>query len=70
VAGFRYLSYTDDAAVIGLVRRTPQGSFAMTTLTVRWVDGDWKLVAPPAGHWPAVTTTMTDLTGIVAWGAG
>ncbi|MEU7822975.1 hypothetical protein [Catellatospora sp. NPDC049133] len=69
VSGFRYISYTAEVATIGLVRRSPSGAHAITTLTLRWDGGDWKVVAPPAGHWPAVTTPLTDMTGVVAWGA-
>jgi len=69
IAGFRYLSYTDDAAVIGLVRRTPQGTYAMTTLTVQWQNGDWKLVAPASGQWPSATSALSNLAGVVPWGA-
>lgn len=70
VAGFRYLSYTSDTAVIGLVRRTPQGSYAMTTLTVSWQSGDWRLMAPAAGQWPSATSVLSNLVGVIPWGAG
>ncbi|HCT79555.1 MAG TPA: hypothetical protein DGG94_14220 [Micromonosporaceae bacterium] len=69
VAAFRYTSYTSDTAVIGLIRRTPQGSFAQTILTLTWIGDDWKLVAPAGGQWPAGTTSLSSLTGATAWGA-
>ncbi|HCT80704.1 MAG TPA: hypothetical protein DGT23_29880 [Micromonosporaceae bacterium] len=70
ISGFRFVSYTGDTAVIGLIRRTPQGSHAQTTLTVQWADGDWKLVAPSGGQWPAITAALTSLAGTTPWGAG
>jgi len=69
IAGFRYLSYSSDAAVIGLVRRTPQGTYAMTTLSVQWQDGDWKLLAPASGQWPSATSALSSMAGVIAWGA-
>jgi hypothetical protein len=70
IAGFRFTSYTGDTAVVGLVRRSPQGKFALTTLTVVWSDGDWRLVAPPRGEWTMVTNTeVSSLEGSIAWGA-
>ena len=69
IVAFRYLSYTSDTAVVGLIRRSPQGNLAQTTLTLTWVDADWKLAAPPGGRWPALITPLTDLAGAVTWGA-
>jgi len=69
IVAFRFMSYTADTAVVGLIRRNPQGRLAQTTLTLTWADDDWKLVAPPGGQWPALTTTVTSLTGSVPWGA-
>jgi hypothetical protein len=68
IAGFHFYSYTPQTATIGLVLRSPSGTYAILTLTVQWRDGDWKMVAPPAGRWPAVTTQPTDLTGVIPWG--
>lgn len=70
IAGFIYQSYSPDTAVIGLVRRSAGAStFYVTTLTARWSDGDWRLVAPPAGSWLSLSRAAPDLTGVVAWGA-
>jgi hypothetical protein len=69
LVAFRFMSYTASTAVVGLIRRSPQGGLAQTTLTLTWVDGDWKLVAPPGGQWPTLTTTVANLAGSVAWGA-
>jgi hypothetical protein len=69
ISGFRFISYTGDTAVIGLIRRTPQGSQAQTTLTVLWDGGDWRLAAPAGGQWPAITTALASLVGVTAWGA-
>ena len=33
----------------------PSGAsvYAVTTIEVRWLDGDWRVVAPPSGQWTA-----------------
>ena len=70
--GFQYLSYTPDTAVLGLVMRAPSSGtpiYHIVTLTVRWVDDDWRMVAPPGGSWTALNRRATDLTGVVEWGA-
>lgn len=71
VAGFQFLSYTPDAAVIGLAFRTPgsAGTYHILTATLSWRDNDWRMHAPPAGTWTSINRATTDLTGVVAWGA-
>jgi hypothetical protein len=71
LSGFRYLSYTPDTAVVGLVDRAPGQSdtFYITTVTMLWQDGDWRMVAPPGGSWTAASQKLTDLSGVIAWGA-
>lgn len=72
IAGFQYLSYTPDSAVVGLVYRAPAAGSAryhVLTLTLVWRDGDWRMVAPPGGAWTSVNRQAADLTGVVEWGA-
>ena len=68
LAGYRFISYSPDTAVIGLVLRAPNGRYAIITLTVQWRDGDWRMVAPPGGLWPALTQALGDLSNVVQWG--
>lgn len=49
VEGFNYVNYTDQQATIELVMRDNQSAMA-AVMTVRWVDGDWKLVLNPQGQ--------------------
>jgi hypothetical protein len=72
IAGFQYQSYSPDTAVIGLVLRAPSAgtpTYFIMTATVRWLNGDWRMVAPPGGSWTSLTRQATDLTGVVEWGA-
>ncbi|MFG3554265.1 hypothetical protein ACGGAQ_07755 [Micromonospora sp. NPDC047557] len=72
LAGYLYLTYTPDTAVIGLAYRSANGTTArwfIVTTTLQWRDGDWKMVAPPGGAWTSLSRTVTDLNGVVEWGA-
>ncbi|MBW4700319.1 hypothetical protein [Micromonospora sp. RL09-050-HVF-A] len=72
IAGFSFQSYSPDTAVIGLAFRAPSAGTAryhILSLTLRWRDGDWRMVAPPAGAWTSVNRVTTDLVGVVEWGA-
>ncbi|MCK9900752.1 hypothetical protein CC117_12020 [Parafrankia colletiae] len=64
--GFTLHSYTDDEATISYLLVATRGSqhkYAVYRLTVRWVDGDWKLLAPPNGDFGAVISTPTSIDG-------
>ncbi|MFI7510647.1 hypothetical protein ACIBSS_27900 [Micromonospora aurantiaca] len=72
IAGYQYQSYTPDTAVIGLVFRAPAAGtprYHVLSLTLRWREGDWRMVAPPGGAWTSVNRQTTDLVGVVEWGA-
>jgi hypothetical protein len=67
--GFRFVTYTGDTAIIGLVWRAGPGVFVVSTVTLQWLDDDWRLVAPPNGNWQNLSQRAMDLNGIVQWGA-
>jgi hypothetical protein len=65
LAGFRFLAYDRQVAVISTVTRSANGVLHAGTDTLRWVEGDWKLEKPPNGlQQPQV---VRDLSGYVAW---
>lgn len=65
IAGFQYVTYTPDTAVLQVVTRFGSGVLQASTLTLRWHGGDWQLeipaVSPPQ-------RTVDDLAGYVPWG--
>jgi hypothetical protein len=67
-AGFQYMAYATDTAVIALIRRTGTTRYAIT-VTMQWRDGDWMMVAPPGGSWLSLGHQVTDMTAVVTWGA-
>ncbi|SEF16337.1 hypothetical protein SAMN05428942_7245 [Streptomyces sp. 2112.2] len=65
LAGFTFITYTPQTAVIQLVHRFANGGLVVTPVTMRWERGDWRLVLP-ANH--AAQTRVNDLSGFVAFG--
>lgn len=68
-AGFRFAAFTADVASIQLVSRFPTtGSLQVVTVTVKWVDGDWRLELQPDGGSSPTAQAVPDLDGFVVWG--
>jgi hypothetical protein len=66
IAGYRFVSYAADNAVVSLVYKV-SGALAAMTVTMRWVDNDWRMVPPAGGNWSAVMSVV-DGSGMVEWG--
>ena len=66
-AGFRFVTYTPDVAVIQFATRFTNGSLRVTTSTVRWIDGDWKLHLQPDGSASTTAQRIDSLAGFVPW---
>jgi hypothetical protein len=58
VRGYRLDAYTERTAALRYLFELPTGdggtALISTVVSVTWVDGDWRLVAPPRGDWAAV----------------
>lgn len=66
--GFRFVTYTPDVAAIQLVNRNPSGSLKVSTSSVRWIDGDWKLEMQPDGSPDTGAMVVDDLSGFISFG--
>jgi hypothetical protein len=66
ITGYRFVSYTADNAVVSLVYKV-NGSLTAMTVTMRWVDNDWRMVPPAGGNWSSVMSVI-DGSGMVEWG--
>lgn len=62
LAGFRFVTYTPDSATIQLASKSNDGALIGTTVTVRWIDGDWRLELQPNGASSPTATPLQDLT--------
>ncbi|BEP13854.1 hypothetical protein acdb102_21650 [Acidothermaceae bacterium B102] len=65
-AGFKFVTYTPDAAVIELVSRFPS-YFQVVTGTVRWSGNDWRLELQPDGGISPSAQQVQSLTGFIPW---
>lgn len=66
-AGFKFVSYTGDTAVLLLAFKLPGGEFRSALVTMQWADSDWRLAPTPSGQLAASTQTIPSLSGFVAW---
>ncbi|MEV4649046.1 hypothetical protein [Saccharopolyspora sp. NPDC049357] len=67
LAGFRFVTYSPDVAVIQLASKAPNGGLVGTTVTVRWAGGDWKLELQPNGGVSPASAPLADLTYYTAF---
>ncbi len=66
VWGYRVDAYDPTVASVQVLGRTvPIGQsepiFVNLALTVQWVEGDWRLVAPPGGAFSSVASQITEV---------
>jgi hypothetical protein len=61
-AGFALDSHSDTAASLRLLIEAPGPDglpqLASALVQLSWIDGDWRLVAPPTGDWSRVRTLL------------
>jgi hypothetical protein len=75
LVGIRLDTYSDAQAEVSVLSAAPDATGvthqAATPVTVVWIDGDWRLLAPPRGSWddlvrivdPALAAGYTPITG-------
>lgn len=69
IAGFRVVTFTPQVAVVQLVSRFPSSRvLQVTTTTVRWSGGDWRLQLQPDGGTSPTAQAAASLDGFVVWG--
>jgi len=64
---YRFIAYAAAAATVDIVTAGPgSGSgtvLAVTRISLIWLRGDWRVVAPPGGSWANAATAAASLTG-------
>jgi len=68
LAGFRFVTYSPDVAVIQLVSRFSSGTLQVSTDTVQWINGDWQLQLQLDGGSSPTAQRVDTLAGFVPWG--
>ncbi|UGQ13511.1 hypothetical protein LO772_07860 [Yinghuangia sp. ASG 101] len=68
VVGFRFISHTEDEAVVQLLRGDAgSGRYVSAVHTVRWQDGDWRLQVQENSSAASVTQKETSTAGYIPW---
>lgn len=67
LAAFKYVSYTDTDAVIQLVLKDKNGGLHVSTVPMRWLNTDWRLVMTADGTIGGADTVVSSLDGFIAW---
>lgn len=67
IAAFKYVSYTDTDAVVQLVLMDKNGGLHVSTVPMKWLSNDWRLVMTADGTIGGADTVVNSLTGFIAW---
>lgn len=67
IAGFRINRYDGKTADVDLAIRTSTGVIAAQVFTLKWVEGDWKVVLADSGDLPSRMSQLPNLSGYIAW---
>jgi hypothetical protein len=67
MAGFKFITYTPQTAVIEVVLRGPEGTMRASVFTVVWDGGDWKIHLLSNGSLTNTQQDVTSLDGYAAW---
>jgi hypothetical protein len=65
--GFLIKSFTPAEADVDVAFQLPTGQYAHTVLSLRWVDGDWKVKASDDGQIFNAVAQLSDLSGFILW---
>lgn len=73
IAGYRFLTYSPDVAVIQLayrnsIRNSDLPSFFAGSYSLRWQGGDWRLQLQPSGTASIEAPNTESLDGYTPWG--
>lgn len=67
IRGFLIKSYSATEADVDLALELPNGALAHSVLSLRWVDGDWKVKAADDGQIFNGTSQLSSLSGFIFW---
>lgn len=67
VRGFIIKSYTPSEANLDLAFETSESALARVTMSLRWIDGDWKVKPADDGTPWSGLSQISDLSGFLLW---
>jgi len=68
IAGYQFVTYTPQTAVVQLVSQASSGAYQVVTNTVAWSGGDWKLVLQANGSSSPTAQVVSSVAGFIVWG--
>ena len=66
IAGFTFLNWDPRSAVVDVAMNV-EGTAVHLPVSLRWEDGDWKVILPPDGDLYDAIAALPNLTGYVPW---
>jgi len=66
-AGFQFVGYSPELAVINLVTGDATRGYQSGTVTLVWRDSDWKVQQGPDGLTSTTVHPISDMSGFVPW---
>lgn len=67
IRGFLIKSYSATEADVDLALELPNSALAHSVLSLRWIDGDWKVKAADDGQIFNGTSQLSSLSGFILW---
>jgi hypothetical protein len=70
ITGYQWAGYTPSDATADLAEEGPVDGatvYAAIQIQAQWVNGDWRVVAPPGGDWANSTTEIGSLNGYLTF---
>jgi hypothetical protein len=70
MAGFQWAGYTPADATADLAEEGPADGtviYAAIQVQAQWINGDWRIVAPPGGDWADSATQIGSLNGYLTF---
>jgi len=67
IAGFRFVSYSDDEAVVVLALRTKADSLGSIQMSLSWSGNDWRVRPTLDGDMGTRGPSMSSLAGFITW---
>lgn len=69
LAGFTVLSYNEEEATVMVLAHVPSADkYASLSVTLRWQDGDWKVLPDPDGTVYGGGSSTDGTNGFITWG--
>jgi hypothetical protein len=70
ITGYQWAGYTPSDATADLAEEGPVDGatvYAAIQIQAQWVNGDWRIVAPPGGDWANSATEIGSLNGYLSF---